>query len=67
MKSSAVVIESPKTDSRVFAYTRWDVLPVLAAIFHCVYFFGMFYLFRQVPLWIMLILGFISCRRFDYN
>jgi hypothetical protein len=40
MNSSAVVIESPKTDSRIFAHTRWDALPVLAAIFHCVYFFG---------------------------
>ena len=28
MKSSAVVIESPKTDSRIFAHTRWDALPV---------------------------------------
>src|SRR5207237_8832662 len=59
MKANAVVIESPKTDSRIFAHTRWDVLPLMAAIFHCVYFFGMFYLFSRVPLWIMLILGFI--------
>jgi len=59
MKSNAVVIESPKTASRFFAHTRWDALPVLAAIFHCVYFFGMFYLFPRVPLWLMLILGFI--------
>jgi hypothetical protein len=31
MKSNAVVIESPKTDSRIFAHTRWDAIPVLAA------------------------------------
>ena len=47
MKSSAVVIESPKTDSRFFSHTRWDTVPVLAAIFHCVFFFGMFYLFPR--------------------
>jgi fatty acid desaturase len=67
MKSNAVVIESPKTDSRFFAHTRWDALPVLAAIFHCVYFFGMFYLFPRVPLWLMLILGFIYSVSISWN
>src|SRR6201993_1703226 len=67
MKSNAVVIESPKTDSRIFAHTRWDAIPVFAAIFHCVYFFGMFYLFPRVPLWIMLILGFIYSTSISWN
>lgn len=67
MKSSPVVIESPKTDSRIFAHTRWDAVPVLAAIFHCVYFFGMFYLFPRVPLWLMLILGFIYSVSISWN
>ena len=67
MKSSAVVIESPKTDSRFFSHTRWDTVPVLAAIFHCVFFFGMFYLFPRVPLWIMLILGFIYSVSISWN
>jgi len=67
MKPTAVVIESPKTDSRIFAHTRWDALPVLAAIFHCVYFFGMFHLFARVPLWIMLILGFIYSVSISWN
>ena len=59
MKANAVVIEQPRTNSRLFAHTRWDAIPVLAAIFHCLYFFGMFYLFPRVPLWIMLVLGFV--------
>ena len=67
MKSNAVVLESPKTDSRIFAHTRWDALSVLAAIFHCVYLFGMFYLFPRVPLWIMLILGFIYSVSISWN
>jgi hypothetical protein len=67
MKSNAVVIERPETDSRVFAHTRWDTLPVLAAIFHCAYFFGMFYLFPRVPLWLMLILGFIYSVSISWN
>ncbi|HWH92035.1 MAG TPA: fatty acid desaturase, partial [Candidatus Binatia bacterium] len=67
MKSNAVVIESPQTDSRIFAHTRWDAIPVLAAIFHCAYFFGMFYLFSRVPLWIMLILGFVYSVSISWN
>jgi hypothetical protein len=67
MKSNAVVIESPATDSRIFAHTRWDSIPVLAAIFHCAYFFGMFYLFSRVPLWIMLILGFVYSVSISWN
>ena len=67
MKADAVVIESPKTASRIFGHTRWDALPVMAAIFHCVYFFGMFYLFPRVPLWIMLVLGFIYSVSISWN
>ena len=67
MKSNAVVIESPTTDSKIFAHTRWDSIPVLAAIFHCAYFFGMFYLFSRVPLWIMLIFGFVYSVSMSWN
>ena len=67
MKPNAVVIDSPHTDSRIFAYTRWDAVPVLAAILHCIYFFGMFYLFPRTPLWIMLILGFIYSVSISWN
>ena len=67
MKSNPFVIESPATDSRIFAHTRWDSIPVLAAIFHCAYFFGMFCLFSRVPLWIMLILGFVYSVSISWN
>jgi fatty acid desaturase len=67
MKPNAVVIESPRTDSGIFAYARWDALPVLAAIFHSAYFFGMFYLFPRVPLWVELILGFIYSVSISWN
>jgi len=42
MKANEIVIERPTTDSRLFAHTRWDTIPVLAALLHCTYFFGMF-------------------------
>jgi fatty acid desaturase len=65
--SEFVVIERPTTNSRIFAHTRWDAIPVAAALLHCAYFFGMFYLFPRVPLWVMLILGFIYSVSISWN
>ena len=62
-----VATERLRTSSRIFAYTRWDVIPVLAAVLHCVYFFGMFWLFPRVPLWVMLILGLIYSVSISWN
>ena len=66
-KSKDVAVERLQTNSRIFAYTRWDFIPVAAAILHCVYFYGMFYLFPRVPLWVMLILGFIYSVSISWN
>src|SRR5215216_3758540 len=65
--SDLVAIERPKTDCAIFAHTRWDVIPLAAGILHCVYFFGMFYLFPRVPFWVMLILGFIYSISISWN
>src|SRR6266404_9892901 len=65
--SEFAAIERPSTNSKIFAHTRWDALPVAAAILHCVYFFGMFYLFPRVPLWVMLILSFIYSISISWN
>jgi hypothetical protein len=62
-----VPIDRPKTNSRIFAHTRWDAIPVGAALLHCAYFFGMFYLFPRVPLWVMLILGFTYSVSISWN
>jgi len=42
---SDVASERLRTSSRLFAYTRWDAVPVVAAISHCLYFFALFWLF----------------------
>jgi hypothetical protein len=60
-------IERPVTNSRIFAHTRWDAIPVAAALLHCVYFFAMSYLFPRVPLWVMLILGFMYSVSISWN
>jgi fatty acid desaturase len=59
MNAEAIRVERLTTNSRLFAHTRWDVLPALAGLFHLSYFFALYFLFPYTPLWIMLILGFI--------
>jgi fatty acid desaturase len=61
------LIEPPPANSWIFAYTDWDAIPVAAAIFHCAYFFSMFYLFPRIPLWVMLILGFVYSISISWN
>jgi fatty acid desaturase len=61
------LIERPPTNSSIFADTRWDAIPVAAALLHCAYFFGMFYLFPRIPLWVMLILGFVYSISISWN
>src|SRR5205085_12180198 len=58
MNPDAIRTERPATNSRLFAHTRWDALPALAALFHLAYFLGMFFLCPHAPLWVILILGF---------
>jgi len=58
MSPDPIRVERATTDSKLFAHTRWDVLPVLAALFHLSFFFGMFFLYPHTPLWLMLVMGF---------
>ena len=67
MQTGDVATERLTTDSRIFATTRWDAVPVLAGLAHCAFFFGMFYLFPRVPLWLMLILEFIYSISISWN
>src|SRR5436853_3941909 len=67
MQTGDVATERLTTDSRIFAFTRRDAIPVLAGLAHCAFFFGMFYLFSRVPLWVMLILGFIYSISISWN
>jgi fatty acid desaturase len=60
-------IERPTTNSRIFAYTRWDAVPMLAGFFHLAYFLAMFFLFPRTPLWIMLIMGLVYSLMMNAN
>src|SRR5213594_4197621 len=57
--ADAIRVERPTTNSKLFAHTRWDAIPMLAGLFHLAYFLGLFFLYPRTPLWVMLILGFI--------
>ena len=59
MSADAIRIERPTTNSKLFAHTRWDVVPAAGGLFHLAYFLGLYLLFPHAPLWVMLILGFI--------
>ena len=60
-------IERPTTDSKIFAQTRWDILPTLAGLFHFGYFLAMYFLFPYTPLWIMLAMGFVYALMINAN
>src|SRR5437868_11298490 len=66
-RSNALFAERVQTDSRLFAHTRWDAIPVAAGILHCAYFFGMFFLFPRTPLWVMMLFGFIYSISISWN
>src|SRR5438067_11927647 len=63
----AIHIQRPTTDSKIFAHTRWDIVPALAGLFHFSYFLAMYLLFPFTPLWVMLIIGFAYALMINAN
>ncbi|MGI8430959.1 MAG: fatty acid desaturase, partial [Chthoniobacterales bacterium] len=58
MVTDPIKVDRVSTDSKIFAFTRWDTIPTVAALFHLAFFFALFFLYPHTPLWIMLLLGF---------
>jgi fatty acid desaturase len=65
--TSIRVVEDVTTDSRIFAHSRWDAIPVFFGLLHFAYFWLLFYLFPRAPLWVMLILGLIYSISISWN
>src|SRR5436309_13547132 len=65
--ADAIRVDRPTTDSKLFAHTRWDAVPALAALCHLAYYYLLFYLYPRTPLWIMLILGFLYALMMNAN
>lgn len=67
MNADVIRYERPTTASKVFAHTRWDIIPTLAALFHLAFFLAMFFLYPHTPLWIMLLMGFVYALMVNAN
>jgi fatty acid desaturase len=67
MIADPIKVERVTTNSKIFAYSRWDALPALAGLFHSAFFFALFFLYPHTPLWLMLILGFIYALMINAN
>jgi fatty acid desaturase len=65
--TDAFRVDRPTTTSRVFANTRWDIVPTAAALFHLAFFFALFLLYPHTPLWIMIPLGLLYSLMMNAN
>src|SRR3954470_17348382 len=65
--ADVIAIERPTTNSKIFAHTRWDIIPTFAGLFQFAYFLAMYFLFPYTPLLIMLIMGFVFSLMINAN
>lgn len=56
-----------KTNSKLFAYTRWDAIPVLSAFAHCAYVVLLFAIFPHASWPLLAILGLIYSVSISWN
>ncbi|HWE00997.1 MAG TPA: fatty acid desaturase [Tepidisphaeraceae bacterium] len=57
----------PKTDSKLFAFTRWDAIPALAGVAHFAYVLFLFLAFRRLPWWALAPLGLLFSVSISWN
>lgn len=67
MSADVSTVTRTKTNSKVFAYSRWDAVPVLFGILHLAYLVGMFFAFDRVPWWVMGVLGAVYAVSISWN
>ena len=65
--AETIRIEDVKTDSKFFAHSRLDAIPVAVGVLHFAYFGSLFLLYPRTPLWVMIILGFIYAVSISWN
>jgi fatty acid desaturase len=51
----------------IFAYSYWDMIPVLCGILHFAYLLGMFVTFNSLPIWANIILGLVYAISISWN
>jgi fatty acid desaturase len=52
---------------KIFAYSPWDVVPAVCGVFHFCYLLAIFIFFKHLPLWSLVILGFIYSVSISWN
>lgn len=67
MSAEPSLITRVSTNSNFFAYSRWDVFPVVFGILHALYVVAMFLVFSHVPWWVNGILGVIYAYSIAWN
>jgi fatty acid desaturase len=62
-----VSITRVETDSKLFAYSRWDAIPVLAALAQFAFVVGLFLAFKRLSWWVLIPLGLIYSVSISWN
>ncbi|HWB55093.1 MAG TPA: fatty acid desaturase [Tepidisphaeraceae bacterium] len=57
----------PRRKAGVFAYSMWDVVPVLAAVAHMAYLLTMFLLFPRLSWWVLIPMGLVYAVSISWN
>ena len=52
---------------KLFTYTKWDALPVLAGLLHCAYVLTLFFIFPFAPWWLLICMGFVYSISISWN
>ena len=55
------------TTSRIFRYSRWDAIPVAAALLQLAYLLFLFVAFPRLPAWSLVPLGFVWAVSISWN
>lgn len=67
MLQDTLAMTGTRTDSRVFAYSRWDIVPVSFGVLHAAYLVLMFFCFSRVPWWAMIAMGLLYSVSISWN
>lgn len=56
-----------ETDSKIFAHSRWDALPVLCGFLHLFFVVALYFIFPIAPWWLLGILGIVYAFSISWN
>jgi fatty acid desaturase len=60
-------MSKPSKPRFIFAYSYWDIVPVVFGILHLAYLIGMFLMFDRLPMWLNILLGLLYAVSISWN